>query len=142
PAAAVGAFQEAYAGALKRVGPGHLFTRSLVHHLALSYREAGRPAAAIPELEKNVAAPMDDENRDNPANGMINLCVRTDLAEAYLDCGRPADAVALLQPLRQGLAPGDLTRPYVTRLLIRALESNGQHERAAEVRAEAEGRRP
>jgi hypothetical protein len=85
---------------------------------------------------------MDEENRDNSANGLINLCIRIDLAEAYLDCGRPADAVTVLQPLRQELGPVDLTTPHVTKLLIRALESSGQHERAAEVRAEAEGKRP
>jgi non-specific serine/threonine protein kinase/serine/threonine-protein kinase len=126
PAAAIGPFEEARASAEKALGSDHLLTRILVHHLALAYREAGRPAAAVPVLEKY---------RDHAARDLINTCVRIDLAEAYLDCGRPADAVAVLQPLRQELGPMATATGPVTKLLVRALEASGQHERAAEVRA-------
>jgi tetratricopeptide (TPR) repeat protein len=132
PAEAVAAFEEARARAEKALGPGNLLTHMLVHHLALAYREAGRPAAAIPMLEKYRDTPMLEEYRDHPGSKITSECIRIDLAQAYLDCGRPGDAVTVLQSLRKERA-GAFAR---TDLLIRALEGSGQHERAAEIRAE------
>jgi non-specific serine/threonine protein kinase/serine/threonine-protein kinase len=122
PAEAIGPFEEAHASAEQALGPEHLLTRILVHHLTLAYRETGRPAAALPMLEKY---------RDHPASDLINRCIRTDLAEAYLDSSRPADAAAVLQSLRR-----ERGADAHTELLVRALEASGQHERAAAVRAE------
>jgi serine/threonine protein kinase/tetratricopeptide (TPR) repeat protein len=123
PAEAVGVYAEARASAEKTLGPEHLVTRLLVHHLALAYREAGRPAAAIPMLEKY---------RDHAAQEILNSCIRIDLAEVYLDCGRPGDAATVLQSLRKERGAAFAR----TDLLIRALDASGQHERAAEIRAE------
>jgi serine/threonine protein kinase len=133
PAAALGPFGEAHASAEKALGPGHLLTRILVHHLALAYREAGRPAAAVPVLEKY---------RDHTASDLVTTGLRIDLAEVYLDCGRPADAATVLQPLRRELGPLAPARGVVTNLLIRALEASGQHERAAEMRANLKESKP
>jgi hypothetical protein len=60
----------------------------------------------------------------------------------YLDCGRPADAATVLQPLRRELGPLAPARGVVTNLLIRALEASGQHERAAEMRANLKESKP
>jgi tetratricopeptide (TPR) repeat protein len=75
------------------LGADHADTLAVRNSLAAAYRDAGRPAAAIPLYEQNLAACERLLGADHPTT----LSSRGSLAAAYAEEGRTARAVALLE---------------------------------------------
>ena len=75
------------------LGDTHRFTLTARHRLATAYKDAGRPADAIPMLERSVA----DHRRVLGSTDPITVTACHDLARAYLDAELRQRALVLLR---------------------------------------------